>query len=107
MDDDWDEVVGSWVLEGSNVRIESSGTDADSDNLLIVDAGTTDYTIRAALDIPSSGTGLVFRYRDPRNYWGFEAIKYYGRGRSFGWSTASAPSSPRSVSRSAAARACS
>ena len=76
--DDWDPVVGSWLLEGSRARLESSGTDTESNNLLIVDTGTTDYTIRAALDIPSTSTGLVFRYRDQRNYWGLEAVRYYG-----------------------------
>jgi len=76
--DEWDQIVGTWVIEGSRARLESSETDSESNNLLIVDTGTTDYTIRAALDIASTSSGLIFRYQDPRNYWALEAIRYYG-----------------------------
>lgn len=71
---DWEAAVGTWgVLAGQAYLVNSVA----GRNLAVVDAGSANGTYQVAIPTVADGAGLVFRYRDPANYWAFVAVPGY------------------------------
>lgn len=61
----WRQVAGHWATGAGLVRVTATAGRA----IAVVDGGTGTRTLHVVLSQPCSGCGLVFRFRDRRNYW--------------------------------------
>jgi hypothetical protein len=75
-EDEWTAVLGSWTIVDASARVDVVNTTAPT--FLVTGTESADYTQRARLDIGSLTSGLVFRYRDPANYWALGGVPSLG-----------------------------
>jgi hypothetical protein len=69
----WRVVQGGWSVEQGELKVEAPGRLYSS--LMVTDGGSPDVVVQARLQVAASGAGLVFRYQDPFNFWGLEAVQ--------------------------------
>jgi len=72
----WQAVHGVWGIEGHAARLVRFVGSKTS--FALVDAGSPDGTVTVTESVVAPATGLVFRYRDPDDYWAIEAAPRYG-----------------------------
>jgi len=72
----WQAVHGVWAIRDHAARLVRI-TGAKS-SFAVVDTGSPDGTVTLTESTVAPGAGLVFRYRDPSNYWAVEAAPRYG-----------------------------
>jgi hypothetical protein len=68
--------VGGWEAVDGAARITS--VTAGSPNMALIDMGSTDGSVAVEGTDVADGWGMVFRYRDERNYWAVVAIPSVG-----------------------------
>jgi hypothetical protein len=73
---DWTVPRGVWgVQKGSAYVVSATGRPATA--VAVVDMGSAEGSVQVRLAQVSNGSGLVFRYRDPANYWAFVVAPGY------------------------------
>lgn len=70
----WRADAGVWGISGGEAWVPGP---AEGRNLAVVDLGTVPAALQARVARMASGAGLVFRYRDPANYWAVVAVPGY------------------------------
>jgi hypothetical protein len=66
-------VKGDWQVRDGRITIERHGRYLLS--LLVTDGRTSDAAISARMPVVRSGSGIVFRYANPFNYWMVRAVR--------------------------------
>jgi hypothetical protein len=64
--DVWTEVRGKWATSAKTARVRQP---APLRSIAVVDSRTRGGTVAVTVATPCAGCGLVFRFRDPSNYW--------------------------------------
>ncbi len=62
----WRAAAGSWVVYAGRLAIDIP---AAATSLIVTDSPSSTYTVKASIPTVALNAGLVFRYRDPSNYW--------------------------------------
>ena len=68
----WHAIQGDWATSSTTFAIKTPGRSNAS--LLVTDSGLSDVTVQARMPVVAGGAGLVFRYRNPFNYWALRAV---------------------------------
>jgi len=72
----WTVSDGTWGIRKQEAVLQSAPSLKAS--VATVDAGRSQGWVQATASTMPAGTGLVFRYRDPANYWWVDAVPAYG-----------------------------
>ena len=64
----WNEVHGQWAISQRQAELTSPGQ-GGAPAIAVTAGAEGDGLTEATLPVVESGAGLVFRYRDPANYW--------------------------------------
>jgi|SRR5689334_14594322 len=72
----WQTASGSWVIQRGEAVLESQPSLKPS--ITTVDTGRADGWVQVTGTTMPTGTGLAFRYRDPKNYVRISAVPTYG-----------------------------
>lgn len=68
--EEWSTASGSWAV----VNEQAASTDARArPAIAVIEGGTANRLTEASMMVVESGAGIVFRYRDPQNYWAMTA----------------------------------
>lgn len=70
----WRTPAGTWGTRGRKAVVDQLGAGR---SLAVVDGERSDGIVQVQVDEVGTGAGLVFRYRDPTNYWAVEAVPNY------------------------------
>lgn len=68
----WSVATGSWAIRDGEAVLRSTPTLKPS--IATIDTGRTEGWVQVTATTAPTGTGLVFRYRDPSNYWRVTAV---------------------------------
>ena len=68
---EWESVEGRWRIDGGRASVE--GSDDDRPRIAVIAGNTTSELTEVTLMTSEDGAGLVFRYRNPRNFWSVTA----------------------------------
>jgi hypothetical protein len=68
----WEAVAGTWGIR-DNRAVTSAAEGQDGPSLAIISGGPANRLTEVTLSVVEAGTGLVFRYQDPQNYWAVTA----------------------------------
>ena len=72
----WQTASGSWTILRSEAMLESQPSLKPS--IATVDTGRADGWVQVTASTMPTGTGMVFRYQDPENYFRITAVPLYG-----------------------------
>ena len=69
----WRSIRGDWRLMERSTLVDKPGAGATS--LIVSHAASPAVTVKARLSTAASGAGIVFRYKDPFDYWSLTAVR--------------------------------
>ncbi len=71
----WTVASGQWGITDREAVLRS--TPSDTPSVATIDVGRSEGWVQATATTAPQGFGVVFRYRDPRNYWRIVAVPDY------------------------------
>jgi hypothetical protein len=71
----WKAVTGTWGIRDDEAYVVTPH--ANNRSLAVIDMGAGDGTVKVSFPHTSSGSGLVFRYKNSVNFWQIEAVTDY------------------------------
>jgi hypothetical protein len=71
----WQAIAGRWGIQNNSAYVSTPVAPA---SIAVADTGRTSGAIAVTLSVMRNGAGLVFRFRDPQNYWIVVAAGEYG-----------------------------
>jgi hypothetical protein len=72
----WRAVNGTWGIRDREAVLQSTPTLKPS--LAVVDTGRAQGWVQITMSVMPTGSGLVFRYQNPNNYWWVDVVPQYG-----------------------------
>jgi hypothetical protein len=66
--DSWDAVDSTWGIAGGQLAVAEPAA-GDANGFVLLDMGSGDGTVAATNVVVRGGSGLVFRYTSPTDYW--------------------------------------
>jgi hypothetical protein len=70
----WEAAVGTWGIAASQAYVVAP---APGRNIAVVELGQEEGAVQVRVPKVAAGAGIVFRYRDPSNYWAVFAVPAY------------------------------
>lgn len=72
----WRTVSGTWGIRNREAVLESQPNLKPS--VAVVDTGRSQGWVQVTASVLPTGTGMVFRYRNPANYWWVDVVPQFG-----------------------------